>query len=219
MSKRIPALRALAVAAAGAAAFTFSAAAVAQAPTAPVEKIEVTGSLIKRVEAETSLPVEVITREQIDRLGDTNAEQILLNLTSTSGVGGFTGTQSVGLAVYSQSAASLRALGAQRTLTLVNGRRMADFPAAATSAAATSFDLNAIPASAIERIEILQDGASSIYGSEAMAGVIREFLEQLALGPYVLAFPCVPAYSALFVVNWLLVCIALIRWFRELRTL
>ena len=189
MFKRIPALRALVVAGAGAAAFTFSAVVLAQetpppqaAPVAqaqqPVERIEVTGSLIRRVEAETSLPVEVITKEQIERQGATNAEQILQNITSTSAVGGFVGAQTVGLSTYAQSSASLRALGSYRTLVLINGRRMADFPAGATQANPTTFDLNAIPASAIERIEILQDGASSIYGSEAMAGVINVILRQ-----------------------------------------
>jgi iron complex outermembrane recepter protein len=182
MSKRIPALRALAVAAAGAAAFTLSAAAVAQETPAPTEKIEVTGSLIKRVEAETALPVEVLTREQIDRLGATNAEQILQQLTSISGVGGLVGAQGVGLETFGQASASLRGLGSQRTLVLINGRRMAEFPGGAASATATSVDLNSIPTGAIDRIEVLQDGASSIYGSEAVAGVLNIILRKTYKG-------------------------------------
>ena len=178
MSKPIPALRALAVAAAGAAAFTLSTAAVAQETPAPTERIEVTGSLIKRVEAETSLPVEVVTREQIERLGATNAEQIILNLTSNSVVGGLIGAQNAGSFTLGQAAISLRGMGSQRTLVLVNGRRLADFPGAASSASATSVDLNAIPVGAIERIEILQDGASSAYGSDAVAGVMNVILRK-----------------------------------------
>jgi iron complex outermembrane receptor protein len=177
MSKRIRALPAL-VATAAAAAFTFSVAAIAQEAPAPVEKIEITGSLIKKIEAETALPVEVITREQIERLGATNTEQILQNLTSTGGIGGLVGAQGVGLQTFGQSSASLRGLGSQRTLVLINGRRMAEFAGGAASATATSVDLNTIPAGAVERIEVLQDGASSIYGSEAVAGVINVILRK-----------------------------------------
>jgi iron complex outermembrane receptor protein len=177
MSKRTRALPGP-VAGLAAAAFTFSAAAIAQEAPAPVEKIEITGSLIKKIEAETALPVEVISREQIERLGATSTEQILQNLTSTSGVGGLVGAQGVGLQTFSQSSASLRGLGSQRTLVLVNGRRMAEFAGGAASATATSVDLNSIPSGAIERIEILQDGASSIYGSEAVAGVVNVILRK-----------------------------------------
>jgi len=179
MSKRIPALRALPLAVVGAVAFAFSASAVAQeAAPAPVEKIEITGSLIKRVESETALPVEVISRETIERMGATNAEEILQQLTSNSGIGGLVGAQGVGLETFGQSSASLRGLGSQRTLVLINGRRMAEFPGGAASATATSVDLNSIPTGAIERIEVLQDGASSIYGSEAVAGVINIILRR-----------------------------------------
>ncbi|MBV8209674.1 MAG: TonB-dependent receptor [Burkholderiaceae bacterium] len=183
MSKRVPALSALPLAVVGAVAFAFSASAVAQeAAPAPVEKIEITGSLIKRVESETALPVEVISREQIERIGATNAEQILQQLTSNSGIGGLVGAQGVGLETFGQSSASLRGLGSQRTLVLINGQRMAEFPGGAASATATSVDLNSIPTGAIERIEVLQDGASSIYGSEAVAGVINIILRRTYKG-------------------------------------
>ena len=178
MFKRNPTLRALALGAGGAAGLIVSPIVLGQEAQPPSERIEVTGSLIRRVEAETALPVQVITKDQIERLGATNAEQLLTNLTSSSGVGGFVAAQGAGLSTFGQSAVSLRALGAQRTLVLINGRRMADFPGAATSATATSFDINAIPTAAIERIEILEDGASSIYGSEAVAGVVNVILRQ-----------------------------------------
>jgi len=148
---------------------------VAQAaPEQVLEKVEITGSSIKRVEAETALPVEVMTRETIERLGVTNTEQLMMDITSTTGVGGLVTAQNAGQQTYGQSAVSLRGLGAQRTLVLVNGRRLANF----APSSPPSVDINAIPTSAIDRVEILQDGASSVYGSDAVAGVINVILRK-----------------------------------------
>ena len=143
-------------------------------PEITLEKVEITGSSIKRVEAETALPVEVLTRETIERLGVTNAEQLMMDITSTTGVGGLVTAQNAGQQTYGQSAVSLRGLGAQRTLVLVNGRRLANF----APSSPPSVDINAIPTSAIDRVEILQDGASSVYGSDAVAGVINVILRK-----------------------------------------
>jgi len=151
--------------------------AVAQAaPEQTLERIEITGSSIKRIEGETALPVEVITHDDIQRMGITNAEQLMMNITSTSGVCGLVNAQNAGQATYGQSQVSLRGLGAQRTLVLLNGRRLANFAADLT--VGNSVDINAIPTSAIDRIEILQDGASGVYGSDAVAGVINIILRK-----------------------------------------
>ncbi|HXW63709.1 MAG TPA: hypothetical protein VEK74_01385, partial [Burkholderiaceae bacterium] len=77
-------------------------------PEITLEKVEITGSSIKRVEAETALPVEVLTRDTIERLGVTNAEQLMMDITSTTGVGGLVTAQNAGQQTYGQSAVSLR---------------------------------------------------------------------------------------------------------------
>ncbi|MFL6626287.1 MAG: TonB-dependent receptor domain-containing protein [Vitreoscilla sp.] len=151
--------------------------ALAQAPApdqpAGVQRVEITGSSIKRVDAETSLPVQTVTREQIDKLGVTNTEQLLQNISANSSAGGMTSMQNAGQSTYGEATASLRGLGSQRTLVLVNGRRIANY---ATDG--TSVDINSIPLSAIDRVEVLKDGASGVYGSDAVAGVINFILRK-----------------------------------------
>jgi iron complex outermembrane recepter protein len=148
---------------------TFAAtSAFAQTDPQKIEKIEITGSSIKRIEGEGALPVTVIKREDIERSGATNAVQILEKLSSNNG-GGYNAAQSLGDTARSGlSAASLRGLGAGRTLVLLNGRRMSVY-----AFGGTGVDLKAIPLSAIDRIEILRDGASAVYGSDAIGGVIN----------------------------------------------
>ena len=133
-----------------------------------LERVEITGSSIRRVDAETALPVQIISREEIQRSGVTSTEELLNTITSASTGGGITNSSGAGLSTYGQSSVSLRGLGSQRTLVLVNGRRLAPF---ATDG--TAVNVNAIPIAAIERIEVLKDGASSLYGSDAMAGVVN----------------------------------------------
>ena len=145
---------------------------MAQQP-ASKERIEVTGSNIKKVTEEQTQPVIVITREEIQRSGAVNIEQLLNSLPATSTMGAFTSSQLAGLSTYGISSVSLRGLGGSRTLVLLNGRRVAPF-AQSTS----NVDINAIPVSAIERIEVLTDGASSVYGSDAVAGVINFILRK-----------------------------------------
>jgi iron complex outermembrane recepter protein len=142
------------------------------------EKIEVTGSNIKRTDTETPAPVQVITREQIERSGVTSVAQLLREIPAISGGGtadfdGGTGFQ------RGNATASLRGLGSVATLVLLNGRRVAPAPYAdPNTGQGTGFNLNSIPLSAIERIEILKDGASAVYGSEAIAGVINIILRK-----------------------------------------
>ncbi len=140
---------------------------------AVVQRVEITGSSIKRVDAESALPVQTISREQIDKLGVTNTEQLLQNISANSSAGGTNTSQNAGQSTYGESTASLRGLGSQRTLVLVNGRRIANY---ATDG--TAVDINSIPLSAIDRVEILKDGASGVYGSDAVAGVINFILRK-----------------------------------------
>jgi iron complex outermembrane receptor protein len=134
-------------------------------------KVEVTGSNIKRVEAEGALPVQVITRADIEREGIQTATQLVERLSSNSSVGSLNLQGSEGATLVGYSSASLRGLGSQRTLVLLNGRRLAN-----TAFSGTSVDVNSIPLSAIERVEVLTDGASAIYGTDAIAGVINFIL-------------------------------------------
>src|SRR5260221_7083711 len=144
-----------------------AAAAFAQTEPQRGERVEVTGSSIKRIEAETALPVQILRRDDIDRIGATTTEELLHYVTATTSAGSIQATQANGTVTTSQSAISLRALGATRTLVLVNGRRVAVFGGTTS----TAVDVNSIPISAIERIEVLKEGASSLYGSDAIAGV------------------------------------------------
>ena len=144
---------------------------VAPAPVVRVEKIEVTGSSIKRIEGETALPVQVITREDIDKSGSTTAAELLKNISASAAqlTDGASITDNTG-GQRGFNGANLRGLGVSSTLILLNGRRLANFASPGDSA---GVDLNSIPAGAIERVEILKDGASAIYGTDAIGGVIN----------------------------------------------
>jgi iron complex outermembrane receptor protein len=139
-----------------------------------LERVEITGSSIKRVEAEGALPVQVVTREDIARSGVTSVEQLLQTVSATSTSGGLVASQGAGLSIYGRSEVSLRGLSSERTLVLVNGRRVAAFAGGGGAAV----NVSAIPLGAIDRIEVLKDGASSIYGSDAMGGVINFILSK-----------------------------------------
>ncbi|MDZ4811212.1 MAG: TonB-dependent receptor [Pseudomonadota bacterium] len=130
-----------------------------------MERIEVTGSRIKRADVEGALPVTVIDREDIDASGDTNVADFLRNTTFNS-FGSF--RPQSGSSAQSFASVSLRGLGSNRTLILIDGRRA---PVSPTTGQGQ--DLNSIPLAAVERIEILSDGASAIYGSDAIGGVIN----------------------------------------------
>ena len=135
-----------------------------------VHKVEVTGSNIKRVNLETSSELQIITREEINQSGATTVKEILDNLSSaTGGIDYKSGNSSFAAGA---SGIALRSLGQSATLTLLNGRRVSNY-ALANSAKETFTNLDSIPADFIERVEILKDGASAIYGSDAIAGVIN----------------------------------------------
>jgi iron complex outermembrane recepter protein len=147
----------------------------AWAQTQP-QRITITGSSIKRIAAEGALPIQVFTGEQIERSGITNAEQLVLEL-STNGNGLDNLASNADVVGGAQrgnngaTSANLRGQGSNATLILLNGRRVA-----AHGLNGGVVDLNQIPMAAIERIEILKDGASAIYGTDAIGGVINFIL-------------------------------------------
>ncbi|MEP7155627.1 MAG: TonB-dependent receptor [Betaproteobacteria bacterium] len=143
-----------------------------------VEKIEVTGSNIKRVDSETPSPVQVITREDIQKSGSNSVAELLRDIPSISGGSMNDFNAGTGFARGTQSV-SLRGLGSVGTLVLINGRRIEPSPVADPNVGqGAAFNLNVIPVTAIERIEILKDGASAIYGSDAVAGVVNVILRK-----------------------------------------
>lgn len=138
-----------------------------------IERVVVTGSNIKRVDSETASPVQVITREEVEKSGKSTVAEYLQTL-SVDGAGSLPTSFGTGFAAGSQ-AVSLRGLGATSTLVLLNGRRMAPF-GRADDGQKTFTDLSTIPMEAVDRIEILKDGASAVYGADAIAGVINIIL-------------------------------------------
>ena len=149
----------------------------AQAPTteAPttLDRITVTGSNIPRTNTETPSPVQVVTRQEIDRTGKTNIAEFLQTLTA-DGAGSVPRSFGNGFA-GGGTGISLRGLGAGSTLVLLNGRRMATY-GLADDGQKVFTDLSTIPLDAVERIDVLKDGASAIYGSDAIAGVVNIIL-------------------------------------------
>lgn len=135
-----------------------------------MEKVEITGSSIKRINAETASPVQVIDAKQIQAMGARTLMQVLDNLPAARPAqqdyrSMFTGSDGA-------SQANLRGLGAQGTLVLLNGRRLS-FYGAPEGFQKQFVNIDSIPAAAIERMEVLTDGASAVYGSDAVAGVIN----------------------------------------------
>ncbi|MEK8051907.1 TonB-dependent receptor [Ideonella sp. DXS22W] len=171
MSARQPAPRFMLRASAVALACAAAGAALAQTSPAP-QRVEITGSAIKRIDGETALPVQVITRDEFTKQGATTAAEIIARLSATAS--NLTDGGSVAYGGFRDqmgfNGANLRGLGVSSTLVLLNGRRMANF---ASPGDAAGVDLNSIPAAAIERVEVLLDGASSLYGSDAIGGVIN----------------------------------------------
>ena len=151
-----------------------------QADQAPqkIEKIEVTGSAIKRIEGETALPVTVIKREEIQRSGATTAAELLNRISANNGSQGYAETTAIGdQGNPGFAGAALRGLPPNATLVLLNGRRIANFAFGGTGLASNgAADLNSIPLAAIERVEVLKDGASALYGTDAVGGVINFIL-------------------------------------------
>ena len=131
-----------------------------------VEKISVTGSRIKRTDMESSTPISVFTAADIAKTGISTLSEFL-RYSTASGAG--TQTESATLSqVAGSSSVDAKSFGAQYTLVLLNGRRLP-----INAIAADFVDVNQVPLAAVERVEYLADGASAIYGSDAVAGVIN----------------------------------------------
>ena len=140
-----------------------------------LERIVVTGSQLPRTDQETPSPVQVITAAEIRASGYTSVSEVLRDVTA-NGMG--TVNQGFNRAFHGgASGISLRGLTLGGTLLLIDGRRMAPYPLA-DDGQRSFFDLSSIPFEAVERIEILKDGASAVYGSDAVAGVINVILKK-----------------------------------------
>ena len=135
-----------------------------------IEKIQVTGSRIKRSDMETASPVTLIGADEIRASGATSVDSVLQQMTAT---GGAMTNPGVNNGSGGNASINLRGLGSQRTLVLVNGRRMIN----SGTGAASTVDLNTIPVSMIKQIEVLKDGASAVYGTDAVAGVVNIILK------------------------------------------
>ncbi len=147
----------------------------AAAKDAPLPSVVVTGSRISRVNSEGPSPVTVIRSEDLDRLGYKNVADALGNLTENTG---FTQGEDYGNTFTpAANAISLRGLGPNHTLVLVNGRRVADYPTA-YEGSVNFVNIANIPSALIDRIEVLSGGASSVYGSDAIAGVVNIVLKK-----------------------------------------
>ena len=133
-------------------------------PSASV--VEITGSRIKRTDTETALPIVVLRAADLESAGVKTVEAALQFIAQNQSL--INSSRSIGSTNGGAAYADLRALGVERTLVLLNGQRIVKNP---YSGIAT--DLNTIPTVAIDRIEVLTDGASSIYGTDAIAGVIN----------------------------------------------
>ncbi len=140
----------------GLALLALSGAAVAQSESG--ERVEITGSLIKRVATEGALPVTSVRAEELEARGHTELKDFMLELPQASSLGSFGGTAG--------PMTSLRGFGPMRTLTLLNGRRLAKEPLTSQYVS-----VSVMPRMALSRTDILRDGASSAYGSDAISGV------------------------------------------------
>ncbi|MBU2967786.1 TonB-dependent receptor [Pseudoalteromonas sp. C2R02] len=131
-----------------------------------IEKIQITGSRIQRTDLEGAKPITIITKSDIVATGLTDVASVLAeSIFNSAGTSQPRANTSAG----NFSSSDLRGIGSNRTLTLVNGRRIAP----SSSLYGSSANLNLIPIEVVERIEVLRDGASAIYGSDAMGGVIN----------------------------------------------
>lgn len=131
------------------------------------DTVYVTGSSIKRsLESQKALPVSVFSVDELKSVGVTSTEEIVQRITASQSSMG--GSQSVGSSTGGRANADMRGLGANKTLVLLNGRRLAFF-----GIGSDTIDLNSIPFAALERVEVLRDGASAVYGTDAVGGVIN----------------------------------------------
>ncbi len=149
-----------------------------------VQKVEITGSSIKRTETEGVATTQILSRKDIEQTGKTSIADVVRSISADNN-GSISGSFTNGFA-GSASGVSLRGLSVSSTLVLINGRRTAPY-GFGDDGQRSFVDLNSIPLDAVDRIEILKDGASAIYGSDAIAGVVNVILRQNYVGQTVSA--------------------------------
>jgi len=175
MLKKTILVRSLAVAFGGAAVIAAMPAMAQQAADPSVQRVVVTGSLISRADKETPSPVQVLTSEDLAKTGMTSIAEVLSNLTAngqgalSAGFGGAFANGGAGV--------SLRGMTVGLTLVLIDGHRMAPYPLS-DDGQRQFVDISSIPFDAVERVEVLKDGASSLYGSDAVSGVVNIILKK-----------------------------------------
>lgn len=137
-----------------------------------LQRVEITGSAIKRVQSEGPAPVDVYTRKDIERSGATTISELVKNIASLDidDQGELTGNSPSGSGTTNLQ---IRGLSERNVLILLNGRRLPVNALHDGSGAGAAVDVNSIPVSALERVEVLKDGGSAIYGADAVAGVIN----------------------------------------------
>ena len=148
----------------------------APAPAASPEatqRVEITGSAIRRIEAEGALPVTVLSRDEIDKSGAASITELIQKLPAMTGGNFQQSASSVNGNGNGNTTAAIHALDQKYTLVLLNGRRVAPFGGFGASGGDGSVNLATLPLDAIERVEVLTDGASALYGSDAIAGVVN----------------------------------------------
>jgi iron complex outermembrane receptor protein len=151
------------------------------------QRVEITGSSIKRISGESALPVQVITAEDIRKSGFATVTDLVQSLPAMQGF--TTSSQSVNGGGGGITTASIHDIGESYTLVLLNGRRVAPITTGST------VNLNSIPLASIERVEVLLDGASAVYGSDAIAGVVNFITKKDSTEGLVTATAYVPQKS------------------------
>jgi len=141
--------------------------------TAAPQRVEITGSSIRRIASEGALPVTVISRDAIDKTGALSVTELIQKLPAMTGGNFQQSSSSVNGNGNGTTTAAIHGLDQKYTLVLLNGRRIAPFGGFGASGADGSVNLESLPLDAIERVEVLTDGASALYGSDAIAGVVN----------------------------------------------
>ena len=150
-----------------------NAAPAATAAPEATQRVEITGSAIRRVETEGALPVTVLSRDEIDKSGAASITELIQKLPAMTGGNFQQSSSSVNGNGNGNTTAAIHGLDQKYTLVLLNGRRVAPFGGFGASGGDGSVNLSTLPLDAIERVEVLTDGASALYGSDAIAGVVN----------------------------------------------
>lgn len=160
------------------------AAASTEEQSVKLEAFTVTGSNIRRIDAETALPVTVIDKAELDARGAATMAELFETLGAAEPSGITEINNGPQLARGDVASIDLRGIGSGSTLTLLNGRRMAPHPIsmAENGVPSLAVNINTIPRAMVDRVEILRDGASAIYGADAAAGVINNYVSRTYVG-------------------------------------